>query len=100
MLQMVQSSTIEVSVEFGEQNRPTGYIVELEPEGGNVVGSWGGSGNINEANKFTFNNVPPGRYLLKGRPNPGRTTDATDPHTIDLKGGETETVVLQAKVRD
>ena len=96
-LSMVKSSRIEVVVDFSKSKRPEGYMVQIEPEGGSVVGSWGGSGNIDVANTITFQNVPPGRYVLKGRPNPGSTNDETDPVTIDLVGGETEPVVLEAK---
>ena len=96
-LSMGKSSQIEVVVEFKKTERPQGYIVEIEPEGGSVVGSWGGSGNIDAANTITFKNVPPGRYILKGRPNPGSTNQETDPVTIELVGGETEPVVLEAK---
>lgn len=96
-LEMVKSSKIEVVVKFGDKKRPEGYIVEIEPEGGSVVGSWGGSGNIDKANQITFENVPPGRYVLKGRPNPGGANEETEPHTVDLKGGETEPVLLQAR---
>jgi len=96
-VEMVQSSSIEVRVEFGDMERPKGYIVEIEPEGGNVRGSWGGSANIDVSNQFTFKHVPPGVYVLKGRPNPGSKKQETDVHTIDLKGGDEEIVILHAK---
>jgi hypothetical protein len=96
-LEMLKSSNIEVVVEFGDKKRPEGYIVEIEPEGGSVVGSWGGSGNIDKANTITFKNVPPGKYVLKGRPNPGSANEETEPHTVDLQGGESEPVILLAK---
>jgi hypothetical protein len=70
--------------------------VELEPEGGNVVGSWGGSGNIDKDNKISFNDAPPGRYYLKGRPNPGSEKETTTPIRIDLKSGATENVTIKA----
>ena len=96
-LTMQKSAQIEVVVDFSKSKRPEGYIVQIEPEGGSVVGSWGGSGNIDAANTITFQNVPPGRYVLKGRPNPGSTNDETELVTIELLGGETEPVVLEAK---
>ena len=96
-LTMVKSAKIEVVVDFSKSKPPQGYLVEIEPEGGSVVGSWGGSGNIDAANTITFQNVPPGRYVLKGRPNPGSTNDETELVTIELLGGETEPVVLEAK---
>ena len=96
-LVMHKAAQIEVVVEFNKSQRSEGYIVEIEPEGGSVVGSWGGSGNIDAANTITFKNVPPGRYVLKGRPNPGSANQETEPQTIELVGGETEPVVLDAK---
>ena len=54
---------------------PAGYIVHIEPEGGEAVGKWSGSGNIDAANRIAFRDVPPGRYVLKGRPNPSRGND-------------------------
>ena len=47
-LTMTASGQIRVTVDFSKTARSGDYIVELEPEGGNVVGSWGGSGNIND----------------------------------------------------
>ena len=31
------------------------------------MGTWGGSGNIDEKNQISFENVPPGKYVLQGR---------------------------------
>ena len=66
-------------------------------EGGEVVGSYGGSGNIDARNQMTFKTVPPGRYVLRGRPNPGSDAEETGPVTVDLKGGQTAEVTLKAK---
>jgi hypothetical protein len=93
---MKRSGQINVTVDFGNAKRPEGYNVELEPEGGNVVGSWGGSGNIDKENKISFSNAPPGRYYVKGRPNPGSEKETTTPIKIDLKGGATENVTIKA----
>lgn len=95
-LTMKAAGVINVTVDFGNAKRPKGYIVELEPEGGNVVGSWGGSGNINKENKISFKDAPPGRYSVKGRPNPGSAKEETTPITIDLKGGENKEVKITA----
>jgi hypothetical protein len=68
-----------------------------EPEGGNAIGTYGGSGHINDKNQMTFENVPPGRYVLRGQPNPGSAKQQTDPVTVDLKGGKTAEIKLSAK---
>lgn len=92
-----RSGTVEVEVEFAEGKRPKGYIVNIEPEGGSKVGSWGGSGNIDDKNIRTFENVPSGAYTITSRPNPGSTRETTSPKTIVVKPGETTYVLIQAK---
>jgi hypothetical protein len=96
-LQMKKSSDLVVTIDFTGKERPKGYIVEMEPEGGNVIGSYGGSGNINEKNQMSFKNVPPGKYILKGHPNPSSGDQNTESVTVDLKGGEKIEVQLKAK---
>ena len=96
-LQMMKSASVRVTVDFTGKERPDGYMVEIEPEGGEVVGSYGGSGNIDAENQMTFENVPPGRYVLRGRPNPGSDAEETEPVTVDLKGGQAAEVTLKAK---
>jgi hypothetical protein len=96
-LTMTKSSRVEVTVDFTGTERAGGYIVRIAPDGGEKVGSWGGSGNIDAKNQITYENVPPGRYILSGRPNPGSDNQETNPITVDLKGGETAKVLLRAK---
>ncbi len=107
-LTMIRSGRILVTVDFGAKGRPgqgtggdrrpDGYIVRIAPEGGEAVGKYGGSGNISsDKNQITFDNVPPGRYVLRGRPNPGADNQETDPVTVDLKGGKTAKIKLIAK---
>jgi hypothetical protein len=96
-LSMMKAARVEVTVDFTGKDRPEAYIVQIEPEGGSKVGSFGGSGHINAKNQITFENVPPGRYVFSGRPNPGSANQQTDPATVELKGGETAKVTLSAK---
>ena len=96
-LKMTKSARVEVVVDFAGKERPKGYIVNIKPEGGEKVGSYGGSGNINDKNVIAFENVPPGRYLFSGRPNPGSDDQETDAILLELKGGDAAKVVLQAK---
>lgn len=96
-LKMMLSARIRVTIDFADQERPTGYMVSIAPEGGEVVGSWGGSGNIDSKNQISFEDVPPGKYVIFGRPNPGSDNQKTDPITVDLKGGKTEELKLKAK---
>jgi hypothetical protein len=96
-MKMMKSASVCVTVDFADKQRPTGYMVSIAPEGGEVVGSYGGSGNIDARNQMTFKTVPPGRYVLRGRPNPGSDAEETGPVTVDLKGGQTAEVTLKAK---
>ena len=96
-LQMMKAASVRVTVDFTGKERPAGYMVRIAPEGGEVVGSYGGSGNIDARNQMTFEIVPPGRYVLRGRPNPGSDAEETGPVTVDLKGGQAAEVTLKAK---
>jgi hypothetical protein len=96
-LSMVKSARVVVTVDFTGKQRPAGYMVSIEPQGGNAVGTYGGSGNINAKNQMTFDNVPPARYVIRGRPNPSSGNQETEPVMIDLKGGKTAEVKLSAK---
>jgi hypothetical protein len=96
-LTMVKSGQVLVRVDFTGTTRPGGYIVRFGPEGGGGVGTWGGSGNIDAANQLALNDVPPGRYVFTGRPNPGSDKEQTEPETVDVKGGESIEVILHAK---
>jgi Carboxypeptidase regulatory-like domain len=93
-LAMKKSARVHVTVDFGTTARPAGYIVNIEPKEGGGVGTWGGSGNIDEKNQISFEDVPPGKYVLQGRPNPGRADEGSATVTADLKGGETTQIVL------
>jgi hypothetical protein len=70
--------------------------VKIEPEGGEAVGKYGGSGQIDRKNQFRFENVPPGRYVLSGHPNPSSGDQSSEILTIDLKGGQAAEVILKA----
>lgn len=96
-LTMAPSAQIHVAVDFANSKRPEGYIVEIEPQGGNVVGSWGGSGNIDDKNEIVFSDAPAGKYFICGHPNPSSGKDNTPQIMIDAKGGVTVEVTLKAK---
>lgn len=96
VLTMPRSAQLNATVDFADGKRPAEYLVELEPEGGNVVGSWGGSSPIDEKNQVKFRDVPPGRYFLWGHPNPSSDTELSKRIAVDLKGGATEEVKLTA----
>jgi hypothetical protein len=96
-LVMTRSAQVRVTVDFTATARPESYLVEIEPKGGSTVGSWGGSAHIDANNCFTFSDVPPGSYVLTGRPNPGSEREQTKPVTVELQGGQTTEVTLHAQ---
>ncbi len=96
-LTMIKAAQVRVTVNFSGTDRPTEYLVHLEPEGGEAVGKWSGSGAIDAKNQIAFDDVPPGRYVLQGRPNPGRVDQQTPPMPIILNVGRTTEVTLRAK---
>jgi hypothetical protein len=96
-LVMKKSANVRVTVDFTGKNRPEGYIVNIAPEGGAGVGKWSGSGNIDAKNQISFKDVPPGRYVLHGQPNPSSANQQTAPVTVELKGGETTELTLAAR---
>jgi hypothetical protein len=96
-LTMMKAAKAVVTVDFGGKERPKAYIVDMAPEGGNVVGSYGGSGHINDKNQMIFDNVPPGRYIFRGHPNPTSDKERSEGILIELKGGQTTDVTITAK---
>ncbi len=97
VLKMMKSARIVVTVDFTDTERPEGYIVHMEPEGGEAVGKWSGSGNIDAKNQITYEDVPPGRYVVHGQPNPSSADEHTDPVKVELHGGRTIEITLPAK---
>jgi hypothetical protein len=96
-LTMVRAGGINVVVDFGGKAKPDDYLVNIEPEGGLKIGSWGGAANVDASGFARFANVPPGKYILWGRPNPGRESDETRKLPVEVKGGGTPEVKLKAR---
>ena len=71
---------------------PTAQIA-VYPEGGAKAGKWSASGNLDAEAAFSFDGVPPGKYVVS--PFPGRRyTDQPEPaaKTVEVKAGETTEV--------
>ncbi|QDU54361.1 carboxypeptidase-like regulatory domain-containing protein [Aeoliella mucimassa] len=96
-LQLVAAGNLTVTVQFASGEKPDEYLVEIEPEGGNAVGKWGGSSQIDANNQATFQNIPPGTYEVWGHPNPTNESQHTERQTVEIKGGETLTREIKAK---
>ena len=86
---MLKAARVRVTVDFAGRDRPAAYTVHVEPEGGEAVGKWSGSGNINAENQIAFDDIPPGRYVVRGQPNPSTADQRTEPLSVQLLGGQT-----------
>lgn len=95
-LKMIQAARLEVTVDFNGKAPPAIYLVDLEPEGGLKIGSYGGAAQV-EGNQYTFDSVPPGRYLVRGHPNPYSEKQVSDPIAVNLQAGRSSKVTLKAK---
>jgi hypothetical protein len=95
-LRMQKSASIQIKIDFGVVARTDGYIVEMKPEDGEAIGKWGGSGQIDAENRMVFKDVPPGRYVIVGKPNPSNGDDHTQTVTVELVGGRSTEVTLIA----
>ena len=96
-VKMTQAAEFTVKVHFANGKAAESYIVNVEPVGGNKVGTWGGSATLDENNSYHFNNVPPGSYNVVVRPNPGSSKSTTEPVKVELNGGESKTVEVKYK---
>jgi hypothetical protein len=96
-LSMAAAGEIHVVVDFGKRKRYGEYLVEVEPAGGPVVGSWGGSAQLQPDNQRVFRDVPPGKYVVSGHPNPTTDKERTESVAVEIAGGESKVVTLRAK---
>ena len=62
-IRMKRAGSVLVTVDFGGKKRAGDYVVKISPEGGDVVGSYGGSGNIDAKDQLNFATV----LRVKGR---------------------------------
>jgi len=101
-LVMTGTGTIFGKVVDKDGKRPEGGILlELEPEGGNKPGSWGGSWNLSADGSFKMTGIPPGKYIISTRPNPGSSNYEPNSGKVTIKGGMTyEIEILHEDQRD
>ncbi|MEM8734887.1 MAG: carboxypeptidase-like regulatory domain-containing protein [Planctomycetota bacterium] len=100
VIELSQAGTLEVKVKF-DPPRAGGYIVNIAPKGakagGEMVGSWGGSSNLDENDTVLFKNIPPGEYVVHGRPNPGSNLEQTEDALVKIEGGKEASIEIKAK---
>ncbi len=79
---------------IGRNGKPADGTVSVWPEGGEVVGSWGGSMNLQEGGTFIFETVPPGKYFISD--DAGAKYQKNGKSTlIEVKAGEAVEVELK-----
>ncbi|MGB2822066.1 MAG: carboxypeptidase-like regulatory domain-containing protein, partial [Phycisphaerae bacterium] len=91
-IRMSDTGTIKGKVIGG---RPKGgnIHVSVAPEGGDRIGTWGGSMRVKPDGTFQFDNVPPGTYVISRRPQiPGI---APDPKARKIKVVAGQTVMVE-----
>lgn len=93
MLKVTASGKMKVTVKGAKGP----FVVNVAPEGGEKVGSWGGSSQLGPDGTCVFTDIPPGRYTVHSRPNPGGEADRTPDVTVAVKPRETAEVLLKAK---
>ncbi len=76
---------------IGKDGKPPkrAFIAEIEPKGGNKIGSWGGSMQCKKDGSFEFKGVPPGEYIVIAKPNPMREGEASPPKLVTITAGKT-----------
>ena len=79
---------------IGRNEKTAEGTVSVWPEGGEVVGSWGGSMNLSEGGTFLFENVPPGKYFISDDPG-AKYQKNGKPMLIEVKAGEAVEVELK-----
>ena len=103
-LVMIGTGTIWGKVVDRKGNKPTGEtILELEAEGVRKPGTWyyGSHGYKVSDGTFNISGIPPGRYVISVRPNPGPTEYEPNIGKITVEAGKTyEMEVLYEDLRD
>lgn len=95
-LTIVRGSRLEVVVDFGDKAKPKHYRVCIHSAKDSKLG-WCGSGNVDANGRYTFENLPPDKWVVWGSTSPGPDGDETEKVTVELIAGKTAKVTLQTK---
>jgi len=70
-------------------------LVQVTPRDGEVVGSWGGSAEVDGNGAHDFTGVTPGVYRISARPNPGGSGEIhSADHLVTVEPGQTVEVKI------
>lgn len=69
-------------------------LVSVEPKGGSIIGSWGGSGKVNAQGVIEFKDMPPGEYRVSSRPNPSSSSRNSPEQIVKVAPGACANVKL------
>ena len=87
---MTGTGNVSGKIVSGDKKPPARqFFVDIEPEGGSVPGSWGGSMHCKPDGSFQFKNVPIGKYVVTAKPNPMREGEASPAKPITVTAGKT-----------
>jgi hypothetical protein len=92
---MARCGTIRVMVIAEKKKLEAGKVnVTIAAEGGQRVGSWGGSARVGKDGRHEFKNVHPGKYLVSTRPDIAWGKADPDAAVVTLEEGGTVEVVI------
>lgn len=99
-LKLAATGSIHVAVtQAGGAPTDGPLLVTLTPEGGDRVGSYGGSAELQADGTFQFDHVPPGKYTVNLRLNPGPEPKPNDPTARDIQVKAGDTVELEIELK-
>ncbi|MEC8554227.1 MAG: carboxypeptidase-like regulatory domain-containing protein [Planctomycetota bacterium] len=96
-VKMTQAVEFMVKVNLPNGKAAENDVVNVEPVGGNKIGTWGGSATLDENNSNHFKNVQPGSYNVIVRPNLGGFRSATELVKAEAKGGDSKSAEVTYK---
>lgn len=97
-LKMTATGTVKVRV-LDHNGKPASHgNVSIDAQG-RAPGSWGGSADTHPDGTFTFENVPPGTYIISAMAtNPGPAPSPRDPKkTVQLQAGQNLEIDIEGR---
>lgn len=96
-VKMPRPAQLRVKVDCANTTRAQTYFIKLAPDGGSKASLGQRRKMVDNNEMVNFADVPPGRYVVAGYPNPACDQPDTNLVTVDLIGGMTEDITLVSK---